>query len=345
VRVARRDRSGDAGTAAQCRAILPQHRHAAPLPYPSRIPKRGCAVDAHRPQCPDNPRMALINTLLPFALAIIMLGLGLSLTAADFRRVIEQPRSVTVALLCQVLLLPAVCFGLAIGFGLAPELAVGLMLLAASPGGSIANIFSHLSRGDVALNITLTAVNSLLSLFTLPIVVNLSLAYFMGEGRDVPLQFGKILQVFAMVLGPVAVGMAVRHRWPAFTQRLDRPVKLLSVLVLALMFALVFYTARGALMANLGTVGAAVLVFNVLSLAVGYAAARMVRLGKPQAIAIALEVGIHNAALAITIALSPLLLGNAVMAIPPMIYGLSMVMTAVGFGLLVNRPGRARAAG
>lgn len=281
--------------------------------------------------------MSSLNALLPIALAIIMLGLGLSLTGADFRRVREHPRAVVVALVCQVLLLPGVCFGLAVGFGLAPELAVGLMLLAASPGGSIANIFSHLSKGDVALNVTLTAVNSLLSLFTLPIVVNLSLAWFMGEGRDVPLQFTKIVQVFVFVLVPIAVGMAVRRRWPVLAQQLDRPVRILSMLVLAMMFTLVFFSARKALMVNLATVGSAVLIFNVLSLAVGYAVALSVKLGKPQAIAIALEVGIHNAALAITVALSPLLLGNPTMAIPPMIYGLTMVLTAVGFGLLVNR--------
>lgn len=285
--------------------------------------------------------MSSLNALLPIALAIIMLGLGLSLTGADFRRVLEQPRSVVVALLCQVILLPAICFGLAVGIGLVPELAVGLMLLAASPGGPIANIFSHLSNGDVALNITLTAVNSLLSLLTLPLVVNLSLAWFLGEGRDVPLQFTKIAQVFLFVLVPVATGMALRHRRPALAQRLDQPVRLLSIIVLALMFMLVFVSARGALMANLTTVGAVVLIFNVVSLSVGYGVARLVKLHKPQAIAIALEVGIHNAALAITIALSPQLLGNPTMAIPPMIYGLTMVVTAMGFGLLVNRRPRA----
>lgn len=284
--------------------------------------------------------MSALNSMLPIALAIIMLGLGLSLTLADFRRVLDQPRSVVVALVCQVLVLPAACFALVVGFGLIPELAVGMMLLAASPGGSIANIFSHLSNGDVALNITLTAVNSLLSLLTLPIVVNLSLAYFMDEGRDVPLQLSKILQVFAFVLVPVIVGMVIRQRYRALALRMDRPVRLLSVAVLALMFALVFVSARDALMAHFTTVGVVALIFNLLSLAVGYAVSRRVNLGKPQATAIALEVGIHNAALAITIALSPLLLANATMAIPPMIYSLTMVVTAVVFGLLVNRGSR-----
>lgn len=281
--------------------------------------------------------MTSLNAALPIALAIIMLGLGLSLTGADFRRVLEQPRSVAVALMCQVILLPAICFGLAVGFGLVPELAVGLMLLAASPGGPIANIFSHLSNGDVALNITLTAVNSLLSMFTLPLVVNMSLAWFMGEGRDVPLQLAKIVQVFLFVLVPVATGMALRRHRPALATRLDQPVRLLSIIVLASMFVLVFVSTREALMANLTTIGAVVLIFNIVSLAVGYSVARLVKLHKPQAIAIALEVGIHNAALAITIALSPQLLGNSTMGIPPMIYGLTMVVTAMGFGLLMNR--------
>src|SRR5688572_24199874 len=126
-----------------------------------------------------------------------MLGLGLGLTVDDFKRVLRYPRAVVVALGCQMLLLPLGCFLVALGFGLAPELAVGLMLLAASPGGATANLFSHLAKGDVALNITLTATNSILSLFTLPVVVNLSLEAFMGAGKSIPLQADKMIQVFA----------------------------------------------------------------------------------------------------------------------------------------------------
>src|SRR5688572_22480715 len=163
-----------------------------------------------------------------------MLGLGLGLTVDDFKRVLRYPRAVVVALGCQMLLLPLGCFLVALGFGLAPELAVGLMLLAASPGGATANLFSHLAKGDVALNITLTAVNSVLSVATLPVIVNLSMAYFMGEARSIPLQVGKTLQVFAIVLVPVAIGMSIRARWVDLADRLARPVKLLSVLFLTL---------------------------------------------------------------------------------------------------------------
>jgi hypothetical protein len=123
------------------------------------------------------------KVFLPTALGIIMLGLGLTLTLADFKRVVVYPRAVIVGLVCQMLVLPFACYGIARAFALPPELAVGLMLLAASPGGATANLFSHLAKGDVALNITLTAVNSVLSLFTLPLIVNVSLERFLGVGK------------------------------------------------------------------------------------------------------------------------------------------------------------------
>ena len=151
---------------------------------------------------------------LPVALGIVMLGLGLGLTVDDFRRVATYPKPVLVALVCQVVLLPALCFGLVLLFDLSPALAVGMMLLAASPGGTTANLYSHLFGGHVALNVTLTAVNSVLAVFTLPIVVNLSADYFMGDSTSIGLQFDKVLQVFAIVLIPVAIGMALRARFP-----------------------------------------------------------------------------------------------------------------------------------
>jgi len=123
------------------------------------------------------------TVFLPIALAVVMLGLGLSLTVADFARVVRYPRAAVVALGCQILLIPGICLALVLLFDLAPALAVGMMLLAASPGGTTANLFSHLARGDVALNITLTAINSVLAVVTLPLVVNLSLAGFM-DGQD-----------------------------------------------------------------------------------------------------------------------------------------------------------------
>ena len=162
---------------------------------------------------------ALTTVGLPLALGIIMFGLGLSLTLADFRRVARHPKVVVIALGCQLVLLPLVCFGLVVVFDLPALLAVGLMLLAASPGGTSANLFSHLFRGDVALNVSLTAVNSVLAVVTLPVIVNLSAAYFLPDAGAIGLQFDKVLQVFAIVLVPVAIGMALRARFPALEHR------------------------------------------------------------------------------------------------------------------------------
>lgn len=274
---------------------------------------------------------------LPLALGVIMLGLGLSLTLADFRRVVVYPRAVFIGLACQMLILPAVCFGIARGFGLPPELAVGLMLLAASPGGATANLFSHLAKGDVALNITLTAVNSLLSLFALPFIVNLSLEAFMGAGKAIPLQFDKVIQVFAIVLIPVSIGMLVRAKKPAVANRLDKPVRILSAVFLLLVIVSAVLKER----ANLGEffrqVGLAALAFNLASMTVGYFVPLLARVERRQAIAIGMEIGIHNGTLAIAIASSPLLLNNSTMAIPPAIYSLIMFFTAGAFGWLVSR--------
>lgn len=279
----------------------------------------------------------LTAILLPLALGVIMLGLGLGLTPADFRRVVVYPRAVIVGLVCQMLLLPLVCFGIAKAFGLPPALAVGLMLLAASPGGATANLFSHLAKGDVALNVTLTAVNSVLSLVTLPLIVNLSLTAFMGEGRVIPLQFAKVIQVFVIVLGPVCLGMLVRNRKPELAARLDKPVRTVSAAFLLLVILSTVLKERANLAEFFQQVGVAALAFNIASLAVGYLVPRVARLPERQAIAIGMEIGIHNGTLAIAIASGPTLLNNSTMAIPPAIYSLIMFFTAALFGALVSR--------
>ena len=184
----------------------------------------------------------LLTFFLPAALGIIMLGLGLSLSLGDFARVAKFPKPVLIGLACQLLLLPLACFFLAKAFGLAPALAVGLMLLAASPGGTTANLYSHLAHGDVALNITLTAVNSVIAILTMPLIVNLSLAYFMSADQAIPLQFAKVVQVFAIVLGPVAIGMWLRSRFPGFAERMQKPVKIISALFLLLIILLAVAT-------------------------------------------------------------------------------------------------------
>jgi bile acid:Na+ symporter, BASS family len=213
-------------------------------------------------------------------------------------------------------------------------LAVGMMLLAASPGGATANLYSHLSNGDVALNITLTAVNSMLTLFTLPLLVNFSLDYFLESGQYVPMQFKKVMEVFAIVLVPVTIGMLVRSKSPAFATRMDKPVKILSALVLIILIISVTLREKQVLMNYAGSLGLPVLLFNVLSMAIGYYVPQFFNVQKKQAVAIGMEIGIHNGTLAIYIALS--VLGNSVMSVPPAIYSLLMFFTAAAFGFLVN---------
>lgn len=278
---------------------------------------------------------AITNILLPAALGVIMLGLGLSLALEDFRRVAVYPRAVVAGLLLQMFVLAAVALGCATLFGLAPELAVGLMLLAASPGGATANIFSHLARGDVALNITLTAINSALSLLWLPIVVNWSLDHFLGRGQYIPPPVGKIVEVAAIIVLPVVIGMILRARAPGFAARMERPIRIFAVVFLAVLVAGAIGENWKILLPALAAVGLACLVFNVASLAVGYAAPLVLRLPRRQAIGIAMEIGIHNGALAIYIALNVLKMPMTSFA--PAIYSLIMFVTAAVFVVLVTR--------
>jgi bile acid:Na+ symporter, BASS family len=275
------------------------------------------------------------TTLLPIALGVIMLGLGLSLTLDDFKRVVRYPKAAAVGLAAQMLILPALCMAIATGFDLSPELAVGLMLLSASPGGATANLFSHLAKGDVALNITLTAINSLLSLITLPIIVGYSMQHFMGTEKAIPLQFDKVIQVVAVILVPVAIGMLVRAKKPGAADQLDKPVRIISAVFLLLVIAAAVLKERANLGAYFEQVGLAALAFNIASLAVGFFLPLVFRVERKQAIAIGMEIGIHNGTLAIAIALT--VLENSTMSIPPAIYSLIMFFTAAAFGYFVSR--------
>ncbi|KRB77912.1 bile acid:sodium symporter [Nocardioides sp. Root190] len=286
----------------------------------------------------------LVSVGLPAALAIIMFGLGMSLTPADFRRIGTAPKPVAIALAAQLLLLPLVCFGLVVLLDLDPLLAVGMMLLAASPGGTTANLFSHLFRGDVALNITLTAVNSLIAVISLPLVVNFAVGWFEPAGADdIGLQLGKTAQVFAIVLVPVAIGMVVRHTRPGFADRADRPVRIASAIVLAAVIVGALLGERENLGDYLADVGLATSLFCAISLAVGYALPRLAGVAEKQALSSAFEVGIHNSTLAIAVALS--VLDNDTLAIPAAVYGVLMFPLALLAGWLLSRGHRTHASG
>jgi BASS family bile acid:Na+ symporter len=287
----------------------------------------------------DSP---LATVALPAALAVVMFGLGLSLTVDDFVRVTRRPRAAVVALGLQLLVLPALCFGLVVLAGLEPVLAVGMLLLAASPGGTTANLFSHLFRGDVALNVSLTAVNSLLAVVTLPLVTNLAFAVFDPPGAgELGLQFGKTVQVFAIVLVPVALGMLVRRSSPAFADRMDEPVRILSAVVLALVIVGTVLAERENVVGYVREVGLVALAFCLLSLLIGFAVPRAVGVGHRQAVACSFEIGVHNSTLAIAVAIT--VLGSVELAVPAAVYGVLMFPVAALVGWAVTRSARARA--
>lgn len=281
---------------------------------------------------------ALTTIGLPVALGIIMFGLGLSLTVGDFARVAKQPKAVIVALLCQLLLLPAICFGLVLLFQLPPVLAVGMMMLAASPGGTTANLYSHLFRGDIALNISLTAVNSVIAVITLPIITNLAIAYFRPFDDQLGLQWSKALEVFAIVLLPVALGMLVRRFWPRFADGMDKPVRIASVIILIVVIAGAVASNWSLLVENFTRLALITVAFCVISLAIGYLVPRMLRVGRRQAIASSFEIGIHNATLAIVIAQT--VLGSVELSLPAAVYGVLMFFIAFGFGFLIRGKGQ-----
>ncbi len=277
---------------------------------------------------------SIFAILTPLVLSAIMFGLGLSLSLDDFKRVILYPKAAFIGLFCQMFILPIICFFIATTFHLSPALAVGLMLLSASPGGAAANLFSHLANGDVALNISLTAINSVLTLFTLPFIVSFSINHFMNAGDVIPLQINGIIEVFAIVLVPVACGMALKSKLPARSEKIEKYGKIVPIIFLISIMIGIIIKERAKIAGSIEQIGLAVLAFNVINIMIGYFIPRLFKLEKKQAIAIGMEIGIHNCILAIFIAAN--VLKNDEMTFPAAIYSITMFFTAAAFGWMVN---------
>ncbi len=279
----------------------------------------------------------IITIMLPLALAIIMIGLGLELTPKDFARVSKHPKAVLTALFCQLVLLVGLAFIICKVLELPPLLSVGLMLLAASPGGSTANLFSYLFKGDIALNITLTAINSVIAAFTLPLIVNFAIQHFLNDGQQITMQLSKIIQVFAIILIPVAIGMLLRHYAPRFSEKLNKPLRIFSVAFLILIIVGAIAKERANIMEYLGQVGLATIIFCICSLVIGYFIPRLMGINSAQARACAFEIGIHNSTLAMTIALT--VIANSAVAMPAAVYSIFMYIFAAIFGFMITRLG------
>ncbi|KZL50360.1 bile acid:sodium symporter [Nodularia spumigena CENA596] len=285
----------------------------------------------------------LTAVFLPLALFIIMLGMGLSLTLDDYKGVLIYPKAVVIGLVSQLVMLPIVGFGIASVFPLNPELAVGVMILVACPGGATSNMITFLAEGDVALSVTLTAISSLITVFTIPLVVNFAMQTFLGAGTTLQLPvLNTVLQIAVMTLLPLAMGMVINRYAPGIAAKANKPVKWLSLFFLSVVLTGIMLQERDNLIPSVMAVGWVTLVLNVATMTLGFAIATLAKLGEKRARAITVEVGIQNGTLAIAIASSPTLLNNSTMAVPAAIYSLIMFVTGVGFAFFVSRTSEAK---
>ena len=275
------------------------------------------------------------DVVLPIALAFIMLSLGLGLTVGDFARVAKRPRDFLVGAVSQVVLPPAVALGLVSIWPLAPELALGVMIIAAAPGGVTSNLLTSFGRGDVALSISLTAVMSLLSVVTVPFIVVLSYTHLVGGDLGDVSVVETALGIFLIVALPVLIGMAARRWVEGFAMRAEPTARRISALLFVLVLAAAIYQEHENALEYMGQAGPVTAVLNVLMMALAYLLARFLASGPRQRIAISIECGVQNGTLAIAVA--TLLFGGGLAVVPAATYSLIMFGSALIFIALLRR--------
>lgn len=278
----------------------------------------------------------LTEIFLPLSLAVIMFGMGLTLTLSDFKRILIYPKAVTLGLVNQLLLLPIIAFGFCVLFDLPPELAVGLMILAACPGGATSNLITHLAKGDAALSVTLTAISSVVTVGSIPLIVNFAIVYFIPGGEQQQLNvLGTVIAVLFITIIPVSIGMMVKKKSPLLAGKLDNPFKIISTVFFVVIIIAALLKERANLIDNFSLVGPAAIALNLATLLMGYFSARFLGLGRKQSTTISIESGIQNGTLGITIAAT--LLVNSQMAIPSAVYGILMFGTSAVLIWIGNR--------
>ncbi|HIN40386.1 MAG TPA: bile acid:sodium symporter family protein [Flavobacteriales bacterium] len=243
-----------------------------------------------------------IEFLLNTSVAIIMLGMGLSLTIEDFKRIKEEPKSVFVGLFNQLLLLPLIAIVLIFLLRLKGEYAVGLMLVAACPGGATSNLISNLAKGDIGLSITLTALSSIITVATIPFIINFALIKFMSTDEAIQLPYLTIfLKILLITIIPVVLGMITRAKCESFAIGMKRPVKIASVLLMAAIIIGAVATNKEQLTTALPIIGPAVIGLNILTMLLGFFSGKFLHLDLKQRISISIECGIQNASLALAV--------------------------------------------
>ncbi|MEM6389287.1 MAG: bile acid:sodium symporter [Pseudomonadota bacterium] len=285
----------------------------------------------------------LVQVVLPISLAVIMFSLGLGLQLADFTRVLTRKKAFLAGALCQVVLLPITAFCLALAFGLTGELAAGVMLLSFCPSGTTSNVLTRLARGDVALSVSLTALISLLSFVTIPVLAGLSVRYFMGEAAPEFSVFALALVMFALVVVPVLLGLGLRSLAPGLVARIEGLMMRLSMALFAIIVVAAIASNWALFVENLARLGPATASLVVITLGLGLLVGTLLRLDAAERATITIEAGIQNSTLAISTA--PLIVGLGVglpeMALPAAIHGVLMYTFALPLvALLRSRAGR-----
>ena len=283
-----------------------------------------------------------VDILVSLVLALVMFGVGLSISAVEFQRIIKNPLELALALACQMIGLPLIAFILTfINPGLPPEIKTGFIILAASPGGATSGLITYLFRGNVALSLSLTTVNSFLTLFSIPIVVNLALDFYMGAHKELHLPFWEtVLQIFSITLIPAAIGVILSHYRPLLAKRVERPARFVMLGMLLVVFVIKIFAGEKQGGASLSVQDFMVvlphaLLQNACCLFFGFFALKLIGASHSSRITTAIESGVQNTTLSFLIAGT--LIGNQSMVIPPLIYSMFSFLTACFFCYFANK--------
>ena len=274
-------------------------------------------------------------------LTILMFDLGLSLRIEDFGKVFRQPWPLAVALFGQIILLPAIALGLAWAFSLAPVFFIGLILIACCPGGSSSNVFSKLAGGDVALSVTLTAISSVITLFTIPVIMDWA-TDLVGESVGITLPVGNLIkQNLLLMLLPVVLGILFHYLWPEGAQKTDKVLGRLAFPLLIVLITVFYIQHHKTILDNIAVLGLCVTALILVAVLCSSLLSRLVKTGEKQRRTVVIEVGMQNAAQAIAIASSPFIFADEQMAIPAILYSLMMNIVLLIYVWMVRRKDRA----
>lgn len=272
----------------------------------------------------------LSSVVLPLAIVLIMVALGMTLTIADFRRVLTQPKQVSIGLLCQLVLLPVLGFIVAGIFALPAVYAISIILLAAAPGGATSNLIVHAADGDRALSVTLTAISNMLAWFTIPFLLGIAYTTYGSGALDIDFPVAStMIQVAVLTVIPVIIGMAIRNWKPEFAERSKRFTRIFATVFLFLVILALVIQNWDVIVNDGPRFAPAFILLNVVALAVGYFVSKAARINDVQAVTIAIETGIQNSTVAITVAMT--ILRENEMAVIPGLYAIWMYVT--GFAL------------